>query len=63
MWTLIIIGWLNISALEINHIDGFQSQQACIEASRIVAKTEFGTTQSLALRMHCVYKGRTVNDY
>lgn len=59
MWTLIlIISFSHIQtkagygAVAIDHIDGFRTQEACIEASRKLARERKDSSFS----MHCVRK-------
>lgn len=53
MWTLILImATYGHRPMAIDHVDGFQSQKACLEASRHIAKYHQGPT----LQMYCVDK-------
>lgn len=59
MWTLIIFMAFSTDryraaygAAAIDHIDGFPTQQACIEASRKIARER----KDSSISMHCVSK-------
>lgn len=54
MWTLILIisGYRADFPVAIDHVDGFQSQTACIEASRHIAERY----RKGHLKMYCVDK-------
>lgn len=55
MWTLILIisGYRADFPVAIDHVDGFQSQTACIEASRHIARHY----RKGHLKMYCIKKG------
>lgn len=59
MWTLIIFMAFSdmhvraaYGAAAIDHIDGFRTQEACIEASRKIARER----KDSSISMHCVRK-------
>lgn len=59
MWTLIIFMAFSsnqyktaYAAAAIDHIDGFRTQEACIEASRKIARER----KDSSISMHCVRK-------
>lgn len=60
MWTLVLVLSFTTygnreysSAAALDHVDGFQSQQQCIEASRHIARHY----RKGHLKMYCIKKG------
>lgn len=54
MWTLVLVlSFTTSSAGALDHVDGFQSQQQCIEASRHIAQHY----RKGHLKMYCIKKG------
>lgn len=54
MWTLVLVFSFPTSGA-LDHVDGFRSQQQCIEASRHIAQHH--RDREGVLKMYCIKKG------